>query len=120
MAVYLHLRNRICYNAMRRNLYFLDPNTMKNDFGTIGRPDELYECENTINSIFSKLTDKQRYYKILPDEIHIKPTIPYQGNRVIGYFCDEPLRPSRTVLAIMIAPMMGHLLLYVKQYQSVL
>ena len=33
---------------------------MKNCFGTIDSPDQLHECENAINSVFSKLIDKQK------------------------------------------------------------
>ena len=31
----------------------------------------------------------------------------YQGNHIVGYSPDEPTKATRTVLAIMIAPMMG-------------
>ena len=32
----------------------------------------------------------------------MKPASRYQENHVIGYSCDEPLRPARAVLVIMI------------------
>ena len=67
----------------------------------------LSDCENTTKSVFSSLSDKQRYCKIIFDEIHIKPAIRYQGNHIIGYSHDEPSNHARTVLAIMIAPMIG-------------
>ena len=41
------------------------------------------------------------------DEIHIKPCVRYQGNHVIGFLCDDPMKAAKTVLAIMIALSMG-------------
>ena len=67
----------------------------------------MTECENTIKSVFSKLTVIEQYCKILVDEIHIKSAIQYQGNYVIGFSSDEPSKPTWTVLAIMVAPSMG-------------
>ena len=60
-------------------------NTIKNYFSTIDIIGELHKCENTIKSVFTKLCDKQRCCKTILDEIHIKPTIHYQGNDVIRY-----------------------------------
>ena len=57
--------------------------------------------------VFDKLTDKERYCIVLVDEIRIKPAVRYQGNHVIGFPCDEPTKPARTVLAVMIALSMG-------------
>ena len=54
---------------------------MKNHFATIDSPGELHECENTINSVFSKLIDKQKYCKLLVNEIRIKPAIRNRRNR---------------------------------------
>ena len=83
------------------------PNTIKSYFGSLGTPGEIADCENTMKQVFSKLTDKERYCKVLVDEIHIKPAVRYQGNHVVGFSCDEPTKPARTVVAIMIAPSMG-------------
>ena len=56
-TVSLYLKSQ---NATRDYLNLLHLNTMKNCFGTIDSPDQLHECENAINSVFSKLTDKQK------------------------------------------------------------
>ena len=70
-------------------------------------PDAIGDCENTIKSVFSNLNGKQRYCKVLFDEIHIKPSVRYQGDHIVGFPHDEPSKPARTVLAIMVSPMMG-------------
>ena len=44
---------------------------------------------------------------MLLDEIYIKPGIRYSCNHIIGFSVDQPDEPARTVLAILIAPMMG-------------
>ena len=80
---------------------------MNNFFGTIYSSTQLHEYQKTINSLFSKLTDKKKKYcQIVVDEIHIKPTIRYQENNIICYSHHKPSKPARTVLAIMIASIM--------------
>ena len=100
MAVSLYLRSLVCsftYNAMRKYLNFSHPNNIKNYFRTIDSPGELFECENAINSIFSKLIDKQKYCKTFIDERHIQAAILYRGNHVIGCSHIEPSKPAATV-----------------------
>ena len=75
------------------------PDTIRNYFGTLDTPGAIADCENTIKSVFSNLNGKQRYCKVLFDEI--------QGDHIVGFSHDEPSKPTRTVLAIMVAPMMG-------------
>ena len=52
---------------------------------------EIHECENTINTVFSKLINEQKYWEILFDKIHIKPASRCQENQVMGYSHNEPL-----------------------------
>ena len=75
-------------------------------FGAIDSLGKLHDCENTIDVVFSKLTDWQKYCEIGADEIHIKPAARYTRNRHISYSHNEPSKPAKTGLAIMIAPMM--------------
>ena len=37
----------------------------------------------------------------------MKPVVKYQENDIIGFSNDDPSKDARTVLVIMIAPMMG-------------
>ena len=106
-AISLYLRSRNCYAVLREYIALPHPNTIKNYFGDLGSPGDLNECENTIKSVFDKLSGNEKYCKILVDEIHIKTAVRYQGNHVIGFSHDEPLKAARTVLAIMVAPSMG-------------
>ena len=57
--------------------------------------------------VFNKLSGKEKYCKVLVDEIHMKPVVKYQENDIIGFSNDDPAKDARTVLVIMIAPMMG-------------
>ena len=99
-AVCLYLCSKTI--SLREYLTLPHPNTIKNYFGTLGSPGELTDCENTLKQVFSKLTDKERYCKMLVDEIHIKPSVPYQGNHVAGFSCDEPSKAAKTVHPITI------------------
>ena len=105
-AIALYLRSRNCHSGLREYLALPHPNTIKNYFGDLGSPGDLTECENIIKS-FSKLSGNGKYCKILVDEIHIKPAVRHEGTHVIGFSNDEPTKPARTVLAIMVAPSMG-------------
>ena len=49
----------------------------------------------------------ERCSKILVDEIHIKPGVQYQGGHLIGFSADQPDMPAKTILGLMIAPLMG-------------
>ena len=44
---------------------------------------------------------------VLFDDILVKPDVRYQGDHIIGFLHDEPTKAARTVLAIMIAPILG-------------
>ena len=44
---------------------------------TLGYPGEITDCENTLKQVFSKLTDKEQYCKVIVDKIHIKPSVRY-------------------------------------------
>ena len=60
-----------------------------------------------MQKVFSNLNNKQKYCKILADEMHIKPAIRYQGNHVVGYATDEPTKAAKTILALMVCPILG-------------
>ena len=76
-AVSLYLRSRNCFSGIEKKLNLPHPNAIKNYFGTIDSLVEIHECENTINIVFSKLINEQKYWEILFDEIHIKPASRY-------------------------------------------
>ena len=94
-AICLYLRSRNCYSALREYLTLPHPDAIKSYFGNLSSPGEIAECENTIKSVFTKLNDKERYCKILVDEIHIKPSVRYQGNHVIGFSCNDPTKADK-------------------------
>ena len=68
-AISLYLRSRNCYSALRQCLTLPHPDTIKRYFGDLGTPGDFTECENTIKSVFDKLTKTERYCKVLVDEI---------------------------------------------------
>ena len=57
--------------------------------------------------IATQLYENQRYCKILVDEVHIRPAIRYQCNHVIGFSVDEPTKAAKTILALMVCPILG-------------
>ena len=106
-AISFYLRSRNCYQVLREYLDLPHPNTIKSYFGTLDAPGSVTDGRNTIATVFNKLSGKEIYCKVLVDEIYVKPVVRYQGNHVIDFSHDEPIKAARTVLAIIIAPVMG-------------
>ena len=105
ISLYLHSRN--CYQVLRECLHLPHPNTIKSYFRTLNTPGSVTDSWKTIVTVFSKLSGKGKYCKVLVDEIYVKPAVKYQGSHVIGFSHDKPTKAAKTVLAIIIAPMMG-------------
>ena len=82
--------------------------TVKSYFGKLGSPDSLHECSEVISNVFSKLNGFEKYCFITADEIHVKPSLQFQKDKIIGFAADtdEPC-VAKTVLAVMINPSMG-------------
>lgn len=103
----LFLRSRNCYSAARNIITLPNPKMLKSYFGEFGSSGSIQECSATVKSVFSNLSGMQLYCKVLIDEIHIKPSIRYRGNHIIGNSVDQPQKPARTILALMVCCMMG-------------
>ena len=58
-----------------------------------------------ISNVFSKLNGFEKYCFITADEIHVKPSLQFQKDKIIGFAADvdEPC-VAKTVLAVMINP----------------
>ena len=65
----------------------------------------IKDCKSVIKSAFLK--GRQKWCKILIVEIHIKPSIQYQGGHVVGFSNDQPDKPAKTILSFMVSPLMG-------------
>ena len=76
-------------------------------FGKLGTMQSIQDCRTVVTNVMSQLRGVERHCKILLDEIHIKPGVQFQGGHIIGFSCDEPDKPAKTVLALMIAPLLG-------------
>ena len=108
-AVELMLYSRNCYKALLDIHSLPSVQTVKSYFGKLGSP-ESGECK-VVNAkkwyqmFFSKLNEFQKYCSITSDEIHVKPSLQFQKDKVIGFAADiDYSRVTKTVLAIMINP----------------
>ena len=72
----------------------------------MGSPGSINECKDVVNSVFSHLDGAQKYCKLLVDEVYVKPAVRYQGNHIIGFANDQE-KPARTILALMVCPLLG-------------
>ena len=106
-ALNLFLRNKNCYKELRKLVALPNDVTLRQYFGKLGTPGIENECKKVVTTVFSKLEGPQKYCKILVDEIYIKPAVRYTCRHVIGFSVDDPQKPASTVLAILIAPLMG-------------
>ena len=106
-AMSIFLRGRGAYEAVRELLIFPHKRTIKRFFGKLGTRGSIDECTAVIRTVFEKLKSTQKHCKILLDEIHIKPGVQYQGGHLFGFSVDKPDRPAKTILALMVAPLLG-------------
>ena len=65
-----------------------------NYFGILDAP--VSDCRNVIVTVFNKLSGKEKYCKVLVNEIHLKPAMRYQGNHIKGFSHDKPTKGTRT------------------------
>ena len=106
VAIAIFFRSRNCYSALRKYITLPRPKTINSLFGNMGSPGSINECKDVANSVFSHLDGEQKYCKVLIDEVHVKPTVRYQGNQIIGFANDQE-KPARTVLTLMVCPLLG-------------
>ena len=78
------------------------PNRIENYFGTLDTPVGVTASRNAIATVFNKLTEKEKYSKMVEDKTHVKRAVKYQENHIIEFPHDEPTNAARTILAIMI------------------
>ena len=104
-ARFLYLLSKNCYQASKKYLNLPQPNAIKSYFRSLGTPSSVTEHRNTVATVFNKLSGTEKYCKVLLDEIHMKPVVRYQGNYMTDFSHGEPTKAAKTVLAIMIAPM---------------
>ena len=106
-AISLYLRSRSCYKELRKSLSLPHPKTIQSCFGKLGTPGTDNECRSTAGKVYSTLTGKQLYTKIMVDEIHVAASIRYRGCHLTGRSVDQPGKPAKTVLGLMVETMYG-------------
>ena len=107
IAISSYLTSRNCYAAFRDSIVLPHPKTIQNYIGRLGPPGSLEECSKVTNIVFKKLNGAKLFCKILVDEIHIKASVRYRGGHVVGFSVDQPNKATKTVLALMVDPLMG-------------
>ena len=82
-------------------------NTIKGYFGKLGDAGSMSECSSVVKNVFQTHNGTRKHCKILVNEIHIKPSVQLQSGHLIGFLDDESEKLAKTVLAVMISPLMG-------------
>ena len=104
-AINFYLRSR---NAAVTNLLiFPHGKTINNYSGKLGSVGRLEQCPTVIRNVFENLQGIKTHFKALADKIHIKLGGQYQGGHLIDFSVDQPEKPAKAVLALMLAPLMG-------------
>ena len=66
------------------------------------------ECKAVISNVFSGLEELEKCCNITADEIYIKVSVRYRAGQITGLCVDQdPPRPAKTILALMINFMYG-------------
>ena len=106
-TISLYLRNINCYVALRGVLALLIPLAIQYFFGKLQSPGSIGECMETVQTVFSTLEGMLLFCKILNDEVTVQPAIRDRGNHLVGYAVDQHDEAARTVLVLMVAPLMA-------------
>ena len=81
-AIELMLRSRSCYKALLNILVLQSIQTMKSYLGKRGSPESLGECKEVVSNVFSTLDGFHKHCSITADEIHVKPSVQFQKDKV--------------------------------------
>lgn len=106
-AVQLFLSSRHAYRVISDYLALPSPRTLYQHISRICDIGQESECEKTIASAMTTFSGLQKWCILLFDEMYIKPSIRYRGGHLLGQATDDSSEVARTILAIMIKPMMG-------------
>ena len=61
-----------------------------------------------LQKVFEKLQGEQRHYQDLSLKVNIKAVVQYQGGHLLGFSTENYFQePAKTVLALIVAPLMG-------------
>ena len=106
-AIDLCLRGRNSDKALRKFCILPSMKPIHKLFGCMSTVGSITECREVVSNAMVNLSGKQKWCKILVDEVHIKPAIRYRGNHLIGSAIDDPTKAARTALTITVCPLMG-------------
>ena len=106
-ATNLYLRSQNVFKFVRNLPMLPQRKIVKNKFRKLGPAHSLRKCSTAIKSMFENLEETEKHCKILAGKIHIKPGGQYQRGYLKDFSVDEPENPARTLLALMVAPLIG-------------
>ena len=102
-AARIYFSSRVGYKHCRDLLRLPHPKTIQRHLGGLSTPDSLESCQLLVSTAIESITRK--YFAIVFDEVHVKPSIRYRGSHMIGRSFDVPDEPARSILAIMVKPL---------------
>ena len=85
-GISLYHRSRNCYQAFRGFLSLSPPNTVTSYFWTLYTPGSVTDCPDTLPTNLNIPFEKEKYFQVHVDKIHIKLALRYQGNHPIAFF----------------------------------
>ena len=106
-AIDLFLRSRSAYKAMCKVLMLPSLRTISRFFENVAEAGGEQECVNVIKTVFWKLEGLEKFCFITADEIYVKPSVRFAGNKIIGMAVDDTTKPAKTCLAIMVNFLLG-------------
>ena len=107
IALQMYLSSRSAHRYLSTVLNLPSSSSIKRNLGSVVNVSGNEECRSTIHEVFRCLNDGQKQCILLLDEMYTKPSISYRGGHLLGYAIDDPAKPAKTILAIMLKPMFG-------------
>ncbi|PAA55607.1 hypothetical protein BOX15_Mlig002392g6 [Macrostomum lignano] len=103
----LYLISSSAYSYLRKLLPLPHPRTLQLQLAGTGEVGTETDAADVIQSVFASLSGAQRTCVIMFDEMYIQPSVRYRCRHLLGRAVDDPDQVARTILAIMVKPLLG-------------
>ena len=106
-AITLYLHGRDFNQVLQKYLHLPHPNTIKSYFGTLNTSGSLSDCQKKLLMSLTNSLKNKNIAKSLPMKFTWSLRWDIQGNHIICFSHDEPIKAAKIVLANKIAPMVS-------------
>uniref|UniRef100_A0A1I8FWY0 C2 domain-containing protein n=1 Tax=Macrostomum lignano TaxID=282301 RepID=A0A1I8FWY0_9PLAT len=103
----IYLISSSAYSQLRTLLPLPHQRTLRTNLAGLGEIGTAADSDETIRTVFSALRGTQLNCVLLFDEMYVQPSVRFRCKHLFGQAEDDSAKIARTILAIMLKPLMG-------------